>query len=235
MGKTVGLYIGHGVSTDGSWDSGCTWGPYSEAKLMKSIVVAAVHELHMYGVHVVTDAPGNGINMVKQVAKSNAKHVDLHVAVHCDYSRAPSGVMPLYVSGKGKKIAKCLEKHIKKEVKIKSRGCVRRKDLYELNTTNAPAVVIETGAIKADIKHLKQSEVYGKAIAHGIMDYIGVKTEKKVKKNNKKKKEIYRIRKSWDDEKSQRGAYNNLTRAKNCMKKAGKGYHIYDSNGKKIM
>ena len=63
----------------------------------------------------------------------------------------------------------------------------------------------------------------------------GSRPRRKTKKNKKKKKEIYRIRKSWDDEKSQRGAYNNLARAKNCMKKAGKGYHIYNSEGKKIM
>lgn len=42
---------------------------------------------------------------------------------------------------------------------------------------------------------------------------------------------IYRIRKSWDDAKSQIGAYSNLD---NAIKSWKEGYNIYDSNGKKV-
>lgn len=44
-------------------------------------------------------------------------------------------------------------------------------------------------------------------------------------------KKLYRIRKSWDDEKSQIGAYSTLTNAKKAWKD---GYFIYDSNGKQV-
>ena len=44
----------------------------------------------------------------------------------------------------------------------------------------------------------------------------------------------YRVRKSWNDAKSQIGAYNNLENAKAAADKAGAGYSVYDATGKKI-
>lgn len=46
--------------------------------------------------------------------------------------------------------------------------------------------------------------------------------------------EIYRIRKTWADSKSQVGAYRNLTNAKAACDKAGKAYSIFNSSGKKV-
>lgn len=43
--------------------------------------------------------------------------------------------------------------------------------------------------------------------------------------------EIYRIRKSWDDAKSQIGAYANLESAKKICDEAGKEYHVFNSSG----
>lgn len=45
---------------------------------------------------------------------------------------------------------------------------------------------------------------------------------------------MYRVRKSWDDAKSQIGAYSLLENAKNVCDKAGAGYEVYDSNGKVV-
>jgi hypothetical protein len=43
--------------------------------------------------------------------------------------------------------------------------------------------------------------------------------------------EMYRIRKTWEDEKSQVGAYSDLNNAKKACDKAGKEYEVYDSKG----
>jgi hypothetical protein len=43
--------------------------------------------------------------------------------------------------------------------------------------------------------------------------------------------EMYRIRKTWEDEKSQIGAYSDLNNAKKACDKAGKDYEVYDSKG----
>ena len=44
-------------------------------------------------------------------------------------------------------------------------------------------------------------------------------------------KEMYRVRKTWEDAKSQVGAYTNLDNAKKACDKAGKDYEVYNSKG----
>lgn len=54
--------------------------------------------------------------------------------------------------------------------------------------------------------------------------------------NNKaeQSKTLYRVRKNWNDAKSQVGAYADLNNAKAAANKAGAGYSVYDASGKKI-
>lgn len=173
--RKVGIYTGHGKSTDGGWDSGCVYKKYTEADLMKPITGACVAYLKGSGLQVITDYPANNINMVKQVQKSNQVGVEIHVAFHCDYRPAPSGTLPLYASGNGRKLAAKMNKEVMKEVGIKTRGIGYRSDLYELNCTEAVAVIFECGAIKADLKTMKKKyDEYGKGAARGICKYMGV-------------------------------------------------------------
>lgn len=54
---SIFLAIGHGISSNGNWDSGCVDGNYTEAGLMQPIVGAAIEVLRKYGVDVHTDYP----------------------------------------------------------------------------------------------------------------------------------------------------------------------------------
>ena len=47
-------------------------------------------------------------------------------------------------------------------------------------------------------------------------------------------KEMYRVRKSWTNAKSQIGAYTVLQNAKNACDKAGDGYYVFNSNGEVV-
>ena len=47
------------------------------------------------------------------------------------------------------------------------------------------------------------------------------------------KKTLYRVRKSWKDVKSQKGAFYDLSNAKNCADE-NKGYSVFDENGKAV-
>ena len=47
-------------------------------------------------------------------------------------------------------------------------------------------------------------------------------------------KKLYRVRTSWINSKSQKGAFTNLAHARECCKKAGAGYKIFDWNGKEV-
>ena len=169
---------GHGRSSDGSWDPGCAWGKYTEADLMLPITKAAVAQLRAKDVTVLSDADTcNDKNMVADVAWANREGVELYVSIHCDYSGAPIGAMPLYVSEQGKKLAEALNRSITSGMDMASRGVQKRTDLYELNDTDMPACVLETGSIRLDLSFLKQPEKYGKCIAEGICSYLGIKEE----------------------------------------------------------
>ena len=169
------LMVGHGRSLDGSWDSGCVYGKYTEAGLMLNIVKVAVKWLRKSGVKVITDSDdANNRNMRASVAWANRKKARLYMSVHCDYSKAPAGVMPLYKTGEDKAMAVTVGKSVVKSMKMKYRGAVRRTDLFELNDPTMPSVIFETGSIKADLKKLKDYKAYGKALAKGICKYIGV-------------------------------------------------------------
>ena len=172
------INCGHGRSLDGSWDSGCVWGKYTEAALMLPITKAAVRYLRAKGLTVLSDADtDNDRNMVSCVSWANREKVELYISVHCDYSGAPIGVMPLYVSEQGRKLGECLNKAITAGMDMASRGVQKRTDLYELNETDMPAVVLETGSIKLDLAFLKDFDKYGKCIAEGVCAYLGIREE----------------------------------------------------------
>ena len=234
MSKTIAVQCGHGVSTDGSWDSGCVYKGHTEAGLMLKITKSAVKYLRGCGIKVISDADhGNNKNMIADVRWANNVGCSLYVSIHCDYSGAPKGVMPLYVSGSGKKLGKCLEKHIKKDLKMKSRGVQKRTDLWELNGTDMTACILETGSIKGDLATLRDHpDKYGKAIAKGICQYMGVKFSDGTKKPAASGAEIYRVRKAWNKPETQRGAFKDLANAKKCADK--NGYSVFNKKGKAV-
>lgn len=51
---------------------------------------------------------------------------------------------------------------------------------------------------------------------------------------NTASKEMYRVRKTWADAASQKGAFTDKNNAIDCCKKAGSGYEVYDSKGKVV-
>ena len=233
----IAVMCGHGTQTNGKWDCGTTYAGYSEAALMLPITKAAVKYLRASGITVISDADtNNNKNMIRDVAWANKEKVQLYCSIHCDYSKAPSGVMPLYVSANGKKLATALNNAIKNGMPMKSRGVVKRTDLYELNATDAPACILETGSIKADLKILRdQPDKYGKLIAQGICNYLGIafKESAPAPKPAPTTSHLYRVRKTWADSKSQIGAYKILENAKKeCAKHPG--YSVFDETGKAV-
>lgn len=173
------IACGHGKSTDGSWDSGCTYKykgkTYTEAELMLPITKQMVKYLRGAGLAIKTDADNkNNINMIKSVEAANKANVDTYVSLHCDWSKAGSGTMPLYYSAKGRALATALDKSVKGHMRIKCRGITKRTDLYELTATDAVACIYEAGGIKADLKKLQRADDYGWALARGLCDYKDV-------------------------------------------------------------
>lgn len=177
---------GHGRSTDGSWDPGCTYKykgkTYTEAALMLQITKRFVKYARESGLTIKTDADsGNNINMIKSVDAANRARVDTYVSLHCDWKKAESGTMPLHYSAAGKKLAAALDKSVRGYMGLKSRDITKRTDLYELTATDAVACIYETGSIKADLKKLMRADDYGWALARGFCDYKGVTFKFKIR------------------------------------------------------
>ena len=174
MASTM-IVIGHGVSSNGQWDSGCVDGPYTEANLMKPIVGVAVDVLRQYNVEVHTDYPENDMNINACVAYANSVGVDLYVSLHCDWNQAPSGTYPIChpSSSAGYNLANAINASVMLRMGIGTRGILQRDD-WEVAGTNMPACIFETGSISADINTLLNYQAYGQAVAFGILDYLGI-------------------------------------------------------------
>lgn len=173
--KTIAIFCGHGVSRDGTWDSGCVYNGYTEATLMEKITRSAVYYLRQCNVKIITDVPGNRINMYAQVDAANAGGADLFVSVHCDYYKATEGTLPLYLSESGRRAAKAMNKYVLRYSSVKTRGLGFKRGLYELGATQMPAVIFECGSIKADRKNFEREyDAIGFGIARGICEFFDV-------------------------------------------------------------
>ncbi len=107
--------------------------------------------------------------LAEQVAIANKAKYDLVVQIHFN-AGGGTGTETLYKTTSGKKYAEQVTKSLGKM--YKQRGAKQRTDLYWLNKTNAPAVLIETCFVdsKADTdKYLSNKAYTAKLIAEGII------------------------------------------------------------------
>lgn len=65
----------------------------------------------------------------------------------------------------------------------------------------------------------------------GMVAGAWINPDENVKPQTDTVQKFYRVRKSWADEKSQKGAFVELKNAKNCCQDAGEGYKVFDWNG----
>lgn len=131
----------------------------------------------------------------KQVAAANKKNYDIVVQIHFNAYKTVSNAMgteTLYDKGsvKGKVYAERVNDKLNDI--FKDRGVKERNDLYWLNNTKAPAILVETCFVdsKADTDiYNKDKDKVAKAIAEGI---IGKSITKPVSKQENKET-YYRV------------------------------------------
>ena len=178
----VYIETGHGISQYGRWDSGCRWKKYQEAKLMIPICCAMAQHLQRNGVYVYTDAfNGNKTNLVWTLDWLNQNNkngeISAFINIHCDYKKAPKGVLALYKTSEQKRLASYLNNGVRSTIKIKNRGLKKRRNLATLNSSkpHCVSVLFECGNIKKDNKILRrQYDAYGKGLAKGLCNYLGI-------------------------------------------------------------
>lgn len=181
-GYIVYIETGHGTDMNGDWDTGCTWSDgtkdYQEAKVMIPIAKAMVKYLRQSGVEVVTDAyDGNQQNLFAALDYMELHQMDAFVNLHCDYDGAKPGTMPLYRTDEQLALGLALSRGVHEYIDIEDRGPQYREDLDTLNSEkpNCPACLFETGNISDNNKILtEQYDEYGKGLAKGLCDFLGV-------------------------------------------------------------
>lgn len=121
---------------------------------------------------------------------------------------------------------------------FKNRGVkIRPRTLGELENTKMTSIIVEVCFVEAteDVALYKKlgSDAIGKAIAEGIANKKISAPSQPSKPQSPTNVSVYRVRKSWSDTKSQKGAFGSLDNAiVECKKHSG--YKVYDPNGKQV-
>lgn len=173
-----------------------------------------------------------GAAMADAVAESNSYGADLHLPIHTNaYNGSFTGgtmVMVYSLTKENTKAANCILNSVKAITPGNDYSVQSRPELYELKATACTAVYIECefhDTVKGSDFIINNTSRLGESIAKGVCDYFGVtyKTEEQQK--------LYRVRKSWNDAESQKGAFADYNNAVKCADKYS-GYSVFDYSGK---
>lgn len=130
-------------------------------------------------------------------------------------------------------LADCIYGRLVKYSGLKGRG-IMAENWYIINQNKYPAVLVECGFMDSNIDYPvitsdEGQKNFARAIAEGLTEFCGL--EKKAAESTTK--ELYRVRKSWKDAASQKGAFSSLKNAKACADQYS-GYEVYTSAGKVV-
>lgn len=217
-------------------------GNTNEMLQCNKIATAAKTALERCG-FTVKKAP-QGQSMYTTVAESNAWSPDLHLCIHTNaFNGSVTGgtmVMIHDMGTKNKNAGSAILNSVAPITPGSDYALMTSPGLYELNSTKGLAVYCEcefhdtvTGATFI----VNNTSKIGEAIAKGICNYFRVTyktaTGSSAGITTDVTKNMYRVRKSWADQKSQIGAFSTLKYAKDMADK-NKGYYVFDKDGKKV-
>lgn len=237
MAKKVFLSAGHGGSDPGAVSSNLI-----EKDINLNALLACKEVLEGNGVIVIPSRTCDEDDPVAQeVREANASGADIAVSFHANAGGGDGFEVFYYSTDKnGLRLAQLCEKYVK-EMGQNSRGCKTGDKLMFVRSTNMTAVLCESFFVdnvndRAIGDTIAEQRAFGAAYAKAILEYLGIAynantggstsvtpSDKPVTTTN-----LYRVRKSWADTKSQIGAFANLDNAKSAC---ATGYTVYDWNG----
>lgn len=194
MAKKVFLGVGHGGS-----DPGAVSGTFKESEINLTMALAAKAELERHGVSV-------GISRIKEEEDRLAEEIkeckafDPDVAIECHNNAAGTSTgngFEVYVQtgtykAQSRKMAQAIAKRVSSEIGQELRGNdggLRTKlnssgtDYFGwLRQLNCPAVLLEGFFVdgvkdRLDFDTKAEQQAMGKAYAHGVLDYLGIKVK----------------------------------------------------------
>lgn len=206
----------------------------------RKIYPYVIKYLKIAGYEVLDVTPGNmdsDSDLSYGVAKANAWGADLFASIHLNkaynsYTGALGTEVYVY-STNDKYNDEVYAKRVVDKIAslgFKNRGVKVNPQLYELKNTKMNAMIVECFFLEAteDVALYKKlgPEALGKAIAEGIVG-------KTISVPQSTSTELYRVRKIWEDSKSQIGAFSKLDNAIEVAK-SNTGYKVFDSKGKQV-
>ena len=206
----------------------------NEDRIVKNKVIQYLRSAG-HTVYDCTDDYGTTVNgnLVAIVQKCNAHNVDLDISIHLN-AGGGTGCEVWNYDSRTKVVSDRICANISSALGIRNRGTKYEPELYVLRNSNALALLVECCFVdNMTDKNAWNAEKCAKAIAEGILNKsISTSSSSNSGATSKPStSNLYRIRKSWSDAKSQVGAYASLDNAK---KSCPSGYNIYDWNGKMV-
>ena len=227
---TYNVHAGHNFKVPGA--GGC-FSETSEARNVKNLVISKLRSLG-HTVYDCTDEVGttSNANLANIVKKCNAHRVDLDISIHFNaFNGKAHGSEVFQYNSNTSSVCNAILNAIC-ALGFTRRGVKDGTGLYVIRNTISPAILIECCFCDNSGDAAKyKAETMATAIVKGITGKtVGSSGGSSGSSSSSSSSgEMYRIRKSWGDVKSQVGAYRNLESAK---QQCPAGYNVYDNSGK---
>lgn len=204
----------------------------NEDRIVKNKVIQYLRSAG-HTVYDCTDDYGTTVNgnLVAIVQKCNAHNVDLDISIHLN-AGGGTGCEVWNYDSRTKVVSDRICANISSALGIRNRGTKYEPELYVLRNSNALALLVECCFVdNMTDKNAWNAEKCAKAIVEGILNKSISTSSSSGSTSKPSTSNLYRVRKSWTDSKSQIGAYASLENAK---KSCPSGYNVYDWNGKMV-
>jgi hypothetical protein len=183
------------------------------------------------------------LTLAQRATISNNNKCDTFTSIHCNsaVNKTANGVETFShpISSSGAKLSKFVQAELVKATKLTNRGS-KTANFGVLRLTYMPAILVETAFIsnvseENELLKYNFQEKIALSIVKGIFSYLGLTFNKATTPPAKPIiiESIYRVRLSWEDVKSQKGAYSILQNALDLLKNLP-NYKVFDENGKVV-
>lgn len=229
--STFNVHGGHNFKVQGA--SGCFSETIEDRNVKNKVIALLRAEGHT--VYDCTDENGTtqSKNLANIVALQNQHTVDLDISIHFNASNGQGhGTEVLQYSSKTQNYSKRIVDNIA-ALGFRNRGVKDGSKLYVLRKSKNRAILIECCFCdNAEDAKIYNADKMASAIVSGILNKsVQISDSSKPAQSNTSNEQMYRVRKSWGDVKSQIGAYRDLNNAKS---ECPAGYTVYDKNGNAV-
>ena len=232
----IALDAGHGLNTSGKQTpNGVKEWTLNDKVRDKVVALLADYDCEI--IHTDNDEGKTDETLASRLSKYTKAGVDVFVSIHHNaFSGKWNNATGVEIftdnnpTAKDKQLAEAIYNRLVENTGLKGRG-VKKCDFYVINQDKIPAVLVEGGFMDgtSDYKYITSDAgqtAYAKAVADGLIEFLGLKKKKKTATT----KTLYRVRSSWKDAQTQKGAFEDLDNAIATAKKYK--MNVYDAKGK---